>query len=70
MLVQRRLNSRWKDCLGRPTLPEGETADLVKARKGGALPMLDRFVGGTERGSALGKFIEQSGVKTSVSGCC
>ncbi len=30
--------------------------------------MLDRFVGGTERGSALGKFIEQSGVKTSVSG--
>jgi tight adherence protein B len=68
LLMQRRLNSRLEG-LSRPAdVPEGETADIVKERTAGALPMLDRFVGGTERGSALGKFIEQSGVKTSVSG--
>jgi len=69
MLMQRRLNSRLEG-LSRPAdVPEGEeTGELLKDRKAGPLPGLDRLVGGTERGSALGKFIEQSGVKTSVSG--
>ncbi len=31
------------------------------------MPALDRFVGGTTRGSALGRWIEQSGVKTTIS---
>jgi tight adherence protein B len=69
MLMQRRLNSRLAG-LSRPAdVPEGEEAgELLKDRKAGPLPALDRLVGGTERGSALAKFIEQSGVKVSVSG--
>ena len=31
------------------------------------MPAFDRFVGGTTRGSALGRWIEQSGVKTTIS---
>ena len=46
---------------------DGDPAGLVKDRQSGPLPAFDRLVGGTERGSALGKWIEQSGVKVSVS---
>ena len=32
------------------------------------MPALDRMIGGTTRGSALGRWIDQSGVKASISG--
>jgi tight adherence protein B len=34
----------------------------------GPLPAIDRVLGGTTRGSALGRWIDQSGVKASISG--
>ncbi len=45
--------------------PSGAPKALLKAAEGGPLPSVDRFVSGTTRGSALGRWIEQSGVKTS-----
>ena len=67
-LVQRRLNTRIEQMTKPVEELEGDAVGLVKDRHVGPLPSLDRLVGGTERGSALGKWIEQSGVKVSVSG--
>jgi tight adherence protein B len=66
-LMQRKLEAR----LGEVTAPdeiEVDAAELVKGRHDGALPALDRFVAGSARGNALARWVEQSGVKTSVSG--
>ena len=43
-------------------------AGLVKAVHRGALPFVDRLLGSTTRGSAFGRWLDQSGVKVSVSG--
>ncbi len=68
ILAQRRLNARLEGLTRPLDAPEdGDPAGLVKDRQSGPLPAFDRLVGGTERGSALGKWIEQSGVKVSVS---
>ena len=45
---------------------ESRTA-LVKEQQIGPLPALDRLVSGSKQGSAISRFIEQSGAKTSVS---
>jgi tight adherence protein B len=67
-LVQRRLNNRIEQ-MTKPLdeLDNPDAAGLVKDRQAGPLPALDRFVSGTSKGSALGKWLEQSGVKITVS---
>jgi tight adherence protein B len=66
-LAQRKLDTRLEE-LSTPEAPESdEGADLVKHRHAGPLPGLDRLVGGSARGFALGAWIEQSGVRMSVS---
>jgi tight adherence protein B len=66
-LAQRKLDTRLLE-ITTPDAPEGEEGgDLVKDRHIGPLPGLDRLVGGSARGFALGTWIEQSGVKVSVS---
>jgi tight adherence protein B len=66
-LAQRKLDTRLLE-ITTPDAPEGEeSGDLVKDRHIGPLPGLDRLVGGSARGFALGTWIEQSGVKVSVS---
>ena len=66
-LAQRTLDTRLLE-ITTPDAPEGEEGgDLVKDRHIGPLPGLDRLVGGSARGFALGTWIEQSGVKISVS---
>jgi tight adherence protein B len=69
LLAERRLNTRLEQ-LNRPAdLDESEDGvALVKGREDGALPALERFVGGTARGTLLSAWIAQSGVKISVSG--
>jgi tight adherence protein B len=66
-LAQRKLDTRLLE-ITTPDAPEGEEGgDLVKDKHIGPLPGLDRLVGGSARGFALGTWIEQSGVKVSVS---
>jgi tight adherence protein B len=68
MLAQRKLDARLQELAA----PVEETKDgenlLVKAQHEGPLPALDRYFAGTTRGSAFGRWIEQSGMKASVSG--
>ncbi len=66
-LLQRKLNTRLEEVTA-PDEPEAtDHAALVKERHAGPLPGLDRFASGTARGSALAYWIEQSGVRLSIS---
>jgi tight adherence protein B len=68
MLAQRRLNERLQGISQQPD-EEAEAATLlVKVQHAGPLPAIDRMLGGTTRGSALGRWIDQSGMKASISG--
>lgn len=67
MLAQRKLQGRLDELsapLDEPTL----TGNLVKMSDAGPLPALERMITGTERGSAFSRWIEQSGMKVSISG--
>jgi tight adherence protein B len=68
-MAQRRLDAR----LGELTPMSDETSsedggDLVKERHQGPLPSLDRLATGTMRGLSLTKWVDQSGVRISLSG--
>ena len=68
MMAQRRLNERLQGISQQPE-EEAEAATLlVKVQHKGPLPAIDRMLGGTTRGSALGRWIDQSGMKASISG--
>jgi len=68
MLAQRKLDARLQE-LSAPVdeAKEGDTL-LVKVQQVGPLPALDRLFAGSARGSAVAQWIEQSGMKASVSG--
>ena len=68
MMTQRKLEARLQE-ITQP-LEEKETTakNLVKVAVEGPLPAIDRLLGGTTRGSALGRWIEQSGTKATISG--
>jgi tight adherence protein B len=68
IMLQRKVDARLEEI----SLPEtdsgtGQGSALLKNRAQGPIPVVDRFVAGSTRGSALGRWIDQSGVKTSVS---
>ena len=69
MLLQRRLDTRLQE-VSQPLAPVDDTPakKLVKVQKEGPLPAVDRILAGTTRGSALGRWIDQSGMKLSLSG--
>jgi tight adherence protein B len=67
-LATRRLNKRLKD-VGTPVeQPIARGDALIKVRQEGPLPAFDRFAGRTTRGSALGRWLDQSGLTVSISG--
>jgi len=66
-LLQRKLNTRLKEVTAADVPEAADSAALVKERHSGPLPGLDRFASGTARGSALAYWIEQSGVRLSIS---
>ena len=68
VMAQRKLDSRLLE-LSQDPEPEAKTSSLLlKVQHVGPMPALDRAIGGTVRGSALGRWIDQSGVKASISG--
>jgi tight adherence protein B len=67
-LAQRQLDERLSEVTAPADAPEAKDGEaLVKGRHDGPLPAIDRFVAGSVRGSALGTWVEQSGVKLSIS---
>jgi tight adherence protein B len=69
MMLQRRLESRLLEVSQAPQEPSApaKARALIKQQQEGPIPGLDRLIGGTSRGSTLGRWIEQSGVRTTVS---
>ncbi|HEY7499792.1 MAG TPA: type II secretion system F family protein [Vicinamibacterales bacterium] len=69
MMLQRKLDARIQEISSPEEPPDADTADqsIRKASQTGMLPALDKMLGGTQKGSALSRWIEQTGVKTSVS---
>jgi tight adherence protein B len=70
MLQQRALNKRLEEVskFGPPDEEGGESRKaILKELPVGPLPALDRLVSGSNRGSAIRHWLEQSGTKTSVS---
>jgi tight adherence protein B len=68
LMLQRKLEGRLQQVSQAPEAEKDVAKLLVKVQHEGPLPGLDRLVGGTARGLSLGRWIEQSGSKASVSG--
>jgi len=69
MLLQRKLEARLEEVTQKEeeATPVGKVKALLKSSHEGPLPALDRMFGASDRGSSLGRWIDQSGVKTSIS---
>jgi tight adherence protein B len=65
---QRAVSSRLDEVLATKDDEPFEGEQLVKVKHSGFLPGLDQMAAGTARGSALAIWIEQSGVRISISG--
>ena len=69
LMLQRKLEGRLQELSAPIDVDDKDKGKLlVKVQHEGPLPALDRMIGGTTKGSALGRWIEQSGTKASVSG--
>jgi tight adherence protein B len=68
LMAQRRLDARLQGLSQQPEAEEESATLLVKALHAGPMPAIDRMLGGTTRGSALGRWIDQSGTNASISG--
>ena len=68
MMMQRKLQSRLEEISQAPEERIGANKNvLLKEEKGGPLPGLDRMLKGTARGSSASRWLEQTGVKTTLS---
>ena len=69
MLAQRKLMGRLQSLSAPIDEPDAvKAAALVKVSNAGVMPGFDRMMAGTARGSALSRWIDQSGMKASISG--
>jgi tight adherence protein B len=66
MMMQKRLQDRLQE-ISQPIEEKQDAKALVKVVAEGPLPGLDRLLGGTTQGSALGRWLEQSGMKVTIS---
>jgi tight adherence protein B len=67
MVAQRKLESRLEEVMQPAEEAGREGKTLFKDQKFGPLPALDRLVKGTSQGSAVNRWIEQTGVHTTFS---
>ena len=65
-MAQRKLQGRLEE-LASP-IDEPAPNSLVKVSEAGPLPALERMISGTSRGSSMSRWIEQSGMKFSITG--
>jgi tight adherence protein B len=67
MLAQRKLMGRLQELSSPLDEPDAKKAALVKVTNPGVVPAFDRMMAGTTRGYAISRWIEQSGMKASIS---
>jgi tight adherence protein B len=70
MMLQRKVDARLQEISfpdPGPVDEDGKNQSLLKTAQAGMLPVFDKFVGNTTKGSAISRWIEQSGVKTTPS---
>jgi tight adherence protein B len=67
-MARRQMQGRIDELVRGPLGDEAASTDLIKGDATGMVPVLDRVIGQTSRGLSMAKWIEQSGVKTTVSG--
>jgi tight adherence protein B len=67
VLARRRLDQRIREMRREMAGPEMEGSTVIKGLAEGPLPSVDRLLGGTPSGLALSRWVEQSGVKISLS---
>ena len=67
MLAQRKLMGRLQELSSPLDEPDAKKAALVKVTNPGIVPAFDRMMAGTTRGYAISRWIEQSGMKASIS---
>jgi tight adherence protein B len=67
MLAQRKLMGRLQELSAPLDEQEAGAKTLVKVTNPGVLPAFDRMMAGTTKGSAVSRWIEQSGAKASLS---
>jgi tight adherence protein B len=67
MLAQRKLMGRLQELSTPLDEPEAGAKALVKVTNPGVIPAFDRLMANTSRGSAVSRWIEQSGMKASLS---
>jgi tight adherence protein B len=67
-MARRQMQGRIDELVRGTVDGEAGSTDLIKGDVTGMVPVLDKVVGQTTRGLSLTKWIEQSGVKTTVSG--
>jgi tight adherence protein B len=70
LMLRRKLESRLEEISHAPDespTTAGKIQALLKSRSEGPLPALDRMFSSTDKGSAFGHWLEQSGVKITIS---
>lgn len=67
MLAQRKLMGRLQELSSPLDEPDAKKAALVKVTNPGIVPAFDRMMAGTTRGYAISRWIEQSGMRASIS---
>jgi tight adherence protein B len=68
LMIQKKLEGRLKELTLPPEADSETPKALLKQTPEGPLPAVDRMFSGTTRGSNLGRWLEQSGMKVSISG--